>query len=146
MIVALKVRHRNSYIKTVCKPLIKFIGEVATSVDWARITNQWRHSNSPSSVHFPGAAKSNIASSISAADEHSATETSDSALSSSQQTTEIDFAELKDGTLVEIVEDSENPYRTLLAVWKDGDVHYLKQLENGAPRPCAPAAEKESDF
>jgi glycerol-3-phosphate responsive antiterminator len=52
-------------------------------------------------VHFPGAAKSNIASSISAADEHTATEASNS----SCQQIETDFAELKDGTVVEIVED-----------------------------------------
>jgi hypothetical protein len=65
---------------------------------------------------------------ISAADEHTATEASNS----SCQQIETDFAELKDGTLVEIVEDSENPYRTLLAVWKGSDVRYLTQLEDGA--------------
>ena len=43
--------------------------------------------------------------------------------------TEIDFAELKDGTLVELAEDSKNPGRTCFAVWKDGEVRFLDQLE-----------------
>jgi hypothetical protein len=42
---------------------------------------------------------------------------------------ETAFAELKDGTLVELMQDPENPDRTLLAVWKDGEVHYLDRLE-----------------
>src|SRR6266446_10235739 len=43
--------------------------------------------------------------------------------------TEIDFAELKDGTLVELVEDSKNPGRTCFAVWKDGEVRFVDRLE-----------------
>src|ERR1700680_3298771 len=34
---------------------------------------------------------------------------------------EIEFAELKDGTLVELVEDSRNSGQTCFAVWKDGE-------------------------
>jgi len=43
--------------------------------------------------------------------------------------TEIDFAELKDGTLVELVEDSKNPGRTCFAVWKDGEVRFVDRLD-----------------
>src|SRR5216684_5872698 len=43
--------------------------------------------------------------------------------------TEIDFVELKDGTLVELVEDSKNPGRTCFAVWKDGKVRFADRLE-----------------
>jgi hypothetical protein len=43
--------------------------------------------------------------------------------------TEIDFAELKNGTLVELVEDSKEPSRTRLAVWKDGEVQFVDRLE-----------------
>ena len=42
--------------------------------------------------------------------------------------TEIDFAEL-DGTLVELVEDSKDPGRTRLAVWKDSEVQFVDRLE-----------------
>jgi hypothetical protein len=42
---------------------------------------------------------------------------------------EIDFAELKDGTLVELLEDSKNPGRTCFAVWKDGQVRFVDRLE-----------------
>jgi hypothetical protein len=55
---------------------------------------------------------------------------SDSADSVNKQIVETDFAELKDGTLVELVQDSENSRRTLLAVWKDGELRYLSQLEH----------------
>lgn len=43
--------------------------------------------------------------------------------------TEIDFVELKDGTLVELAEDSKNHGRTCFAVWKDGEVRFLDRLE-----------------
>ena len=43
--------------------------------------------------------------------------------------TEIDFAELKDGTLVELVEDPKHPGQTCLAVWKDGEVRFVDRLE-----------------
>ena len=42
---------------------------------------------------------------------------------------EIDFAELKDGTLVELVEDSKDPGRTCFAIWKDGEVQFIDRLE-----------------
>jgi hypothetical protein len=42
---------------------------------------------------------------------------------------EIDFAELKDGTLVELMEDSRNSGQTCLAVWKDGEVRFVDRLE-----------------
>jgi hypothetical protein len=55
---------------------------------------------------------------------------SDSVGSAKRQIVETDFAKLDDGTLVDLVQDSENPHRTLLAVWKDGDIRYLDQLEH----------------
>src|ERR1700676_1774961 len=55
---------------------------------------------------------------------------SDSAGIAHRQIEETDFAELKDGTIVELLQDSENPDRSLIAVWKDGDVRYLGQLEH----------------
>ncbi len=46
--------------------------------------------------------------------------------------TEIDFDVLKDGTLVELVEDSEDPGRTCFAVWKDGEIRFANRLkQNG---------------
>ena len=42
---------------------------------------------------------------------------------------ETDFTELKDGTLVELVEDSKNLGRTCFAVWKDGEVRFVDRLE-----------------
>jgi hypothetical protein len=49
--------------------------------------------------------------------------------SASKQIVETNFAELNNGTLVDLVQDSGNPSRTLLAVWKDGHIRYLDQLE-----------------
>ncbi len=43
--------------------------------------------------------------------------------------TEIDFAEMKDGTLVELVEDCQNPGRRCLAIWKNGEIRFLDRLE-----------------
>jgi hypothetical protein len=40
---------------------------------------------------------------------------------------EIDFAELQDGSLVEMIEDPSNPTKSLLAVYKDGIAHYAAQ-------------------
>jgi len=54
---------------------------------------------------------------------------SESAASAPDQTVEADFAELNDGTVVDLVQDSENPRRTLLAVWKDGEIRYLDHLK-----------------
>ena len=42
---------------------------------------------------------------------------------------ETDFAELPDGTLLDTVEDPNNPVRTLLAVYRDQRVHYVDQFE-----------------
>jgi hypothetical protein len=42
---------------------------------------------------------------------------------------EIDFAELQDGTLVELVEDAKHPGRTCFAVWKQGEVRFVDRLE-----------------
>lgn len=36
--------------------------------------------------------------------------------------TETDFAEFKDGSVVELVEDSQNLGRKCLAAWKDGEI------------------------
>lgn len=44
---------------------------------------------------------------------------------------QIDFRELDDGSLVEVVEDPEDPTQTRLAVWKDGAVRYDKQIVYG---------------
>jgi hypothetical protein len=49
-------------------------------------------------------------------------------VASQLEPTAIDFAELKDGSLAEIVEDPENSRQTLFAVWKDGGVSYHRQL------------------
>lgn len=43
--------------------------------------------------------------------------------------TEIDFAELRDGTLVELVEDPKDAGQACLAVWKDGEVRFVDRLE-----------------
>src|SRR6266852_9966404 len=43
--------------------------------------------------------------------------------------TEIDFDELKDGTLVELVEHANDPDRACLAVWEDGEARLVDQLE-----------------
>jgi hypothetical protein len=42
--------------------------------------------------------------------------------------TAIEFSELKDGSLVDLVEDPDNSSRTLLAVWKNGKTSYHRQL------------------
>src|SRR5712692_2260363 len=55
--------------------------------------------------------------------------TPDETNSSQSSVTEVDFAELKDGTLVELVEDSKNPGRTCFAVWKDGETRFVDRLE-----------------
>ncbi len=43
---------------------------------------------------------------------------------------ETDFAEYPDGSLIDLVEDPKNPKRTVLAVWKDGDVSYYDRLQH----------------
>src|ERR1700719_1976868 len=44
---------------------------------------------------------------------------------------EIDFAELEDGSLAEIIEDPTIPTKSLLAVYKDGTVQYVEKWRNG---------------
>ncbi len=43
--------------------------------------------------------------------------------------TPIDFAEIKDGTLIELVEDPVNLGQKCLAVWKAGEIRFLDRLE-----------------
>jgi hypothetical protein len=46
----------------------------------------------------------------------------------------VDFAELKDGTLAECIEDPNDSRKTLFAVWKDGKTTYRNRLErDGVP-------------
>jgi hypothetical protein len=40
---------------------------------------------------------------------------------------EIHFAELEDGSLAEMIEDPADPTKSLLAVYKDGNVQYGEQ-------------------
>jgi hypothetical protein len=42
---------------------------------------------------------------------------------------ETDFAELKDGTIVELVEDPANPGRKCFAVWNGGEIRFLNRVE-----------------
>ena len=44
---------------------------------------------------------------------------------------EVDFRELADGTLVEMIEDPEDATKTLLAICKNGQVRYSEKLECG---------------
>lgn len=46
-------------------------------------------------------------------------------------TTAIEFSELGDGTLVDLVEGPDYPKKTLLAAWKDGKTTYHSRLECG---------------
>jgi len=48
-----------------------------------------------------------------------------------------DFAELPDGTLLDTIEDPNNPTRTLLAVYRDQSVHYADHFE-ADDRICVP--------
>lgn len=45
--------------------------------------------------------------------------------------TAIEFTELKDGSLIDLVENPDDPKKTLLAVWKDGKTTYHSRLERG---------------
>lgn len=45
---------------------------------------------------------------------------------------ETDFAELEDGSLLETIEDPSNSSRSLLAVYKDGEVRFTDRLQSGA--------------
>ena len=44
---------------------------------------------------------------------------------------EIDFAELEDGSLAEMIEDPVIPTKSLLAVYKGGTVQYVEKWRNG---------------
>ena len=44
---------------------------------------------------------------------------------------EIDFAELADGTLIEMIEDPNDAAKSLFAVYKNGSVHYAAAVERG---------------
>lgn len=44
---------------------------------------------------------------------------------------EVDFAELDDGTLVEMIEDANDAAKSLFAVYKSGSVHYAAAVERG---------------
>jgi len=48
-----------------------------------------------------------------------------------KRTVEVDFRELADGTLVEMIEDPHNETKSLLAIWKNGQVRYVEKLECG---------------
>jgi len=43
---------------------------------------------------------------------------------------ETDFAQLEDGSIVELIEDPEMPSRTALAVYKDGEVRYMQKVQS----------------
>jgi hypothetical protein len=51
------------------------------------------------------------------------------AQSADGQITEVDFAELEDGTLVELVENPESLGRECFAVCKDGEIRFVETLE-----------------
>lgn len=53
---------------------------------------------------------------------------------------EVDFAEMKDGKLVELVEDGQNPGRRRFAIWKDGEVRYSDRLEQEDGQVLMPPA------
>ena len=55
----------------------------------------------------------------------------------SKPVVEADFVELPDGTLLDTIEDGNNPGRTLLAVYRDDCVRYTNQFE-ADDRSCVP--------
>jgi len=87
-------------------------------------------SSIPNEGDFAGPAKSLRSSENGAGQTVERAAASGSDPSACQEIVETDFAELRDGTLVEVVQDSENPRHTLLAVWKDGDLRYVDKLEH----------------
>jgi hypothetical protein len=44
---------------------------------------------------------------------------------------ETEFAEIPDGSLVEMIEDSEDSTKTLLAVYKEGEVRFASRVQAG---------------
>lgn len=55
---------------------------------------------------------------------------SSSAQPSDRPINEVDFAELEDGTLIELVESPASPGRRCLAVCKDGQIRFLERVEH----------------
>ncbi len=55
----------------------------------------------------------------------------------------IDFAELSDGSLIDFVQDPQNPTRTLFAIWKGGRVTYRESLEYGGKTLIPPPRDGE---
>jgi hypothetical protein len=49
-----------------------------------------------------------------------------------KQLVEVDFRELADGTLVEAIEDRKDPSKSVLAIYKDGQVRYAEKLAIGS--------------
>lgn len=48
---------------------------------------------------------------------------------SPSEVTEVDVVELKDGSLLELMEDAANPNRTVLGVWNGREVRFVDRLE-----------------
>jgi energy-coupling factor transporter ATP-binding protein EcfA2 len=48
-----------------------------------------------------------------------------------KRTVEVDFLELRDGTLVELIENPHDATKSLLATWKNGHVRYVEKLQYG---------------
>ena len=44
---------------------------------------------------------------------------------------EVDFAELEDGTLVEMIEDPNNAAKSLFAVYNNASLHYAAAVDRG---------------
>jgi len=58
---------------------------------------------------------------------------------------ETDFAELEDGTLIEMIEDPSNPANSLFAVYKNGTVQYAVTVER-ADRVLVPVPRQQGNF
>ena len=58
---------------------------------------------------------------------------------------EIDFAELSDGSLVEMIEDPSEPTKTLLAVYSNNSVRYTERVDDGG-RCLVPLTRGDNDL
>jgi hypothetical protein len=58
---------------------------------------------------------------------------------------EVDFAELEDGALVEMIEDPNNPANSLFAVYRSGTTQYASTVER-ADRVLVPAPREKGNF
>lgn len=58
---------------------------------------------------------------------------------------EIDFAQLADGSLVEMIEDPADATKTLFAVYDDDCVHYADRVRDGS-RILVPLARADNDL